>query len=211
MATRVCLLACCCGRAESILSPCPLPKERPRPQHPPLAPSSAPDLMVHRGAVPYPRTLRPLRQLVNVLLPVSEPAEPTPVAVHCQGFRASGTRLCFRRAITAPWLLRALQRRRSSLKEPHNITTQRILCQVVYMRPGETLALPPPRQCQRQDDKIITQPTLCQVGSAICGRTIPRRLPVSKRSPRPFGSPGLTTGSWDPILSILTETRFGAT
>ena len=50
MATPMCSLACCCGRAESILAPQADSRKKSAPrQHHPLAPSSAPDAIAPTG------------------------------------------------------------------------------------------------------------------------------------------------------------------
>ena len=52
MATPMCSLACCCGRAESILAPQADSRKKSAPrQHHPLAPSSAPDVIAPTGPV----------------------------------------------------------------------------------------------------------------------------------------------------------------
>jgi hypothetical protein len=94
-------LAClhCCGRAEGILTRQPTRPSGPYRQHPPLAPSSAPDRVARRGPPLWLPSASPPAPACQRAAPVSEPAEPTSLAIPCQGTQVGDAQLRGRRAI----------------------------------------------------------------------------------------------------------------
>ena len=153
MATRDNWLACCVRAHGSV--PQPPSRRRPPGTRPIRSLRLRHPTRWHLGLVAVTtRPIRPRRQLVNVLLPVLEPAEPTvpPLTLsRVLSDRRLGS------ATVAPSSPPGCPGRSGhvspSLKEPRKVTTYRLLCQVSRRRSRQTFALPHRRGCQRQDCK----------------------------------------------------------
>lgn len=137
MATPMCSLACCCGRAESILAPQADSRKKSAPrQHHPLAPSSAPDAIAPTGPV-VPDDPAPSARCASLstCCPCfgARRAYSTPRPLS----RVSGERDLGSAAAALPTLTGHPGRPScgsSSLKEPLNDITRRLLCQVTARR-----------------------------------------------------------------------------